>query len=215
MHHNKPIIGILGGIGSGKSFVAEQFKDFGCLVIHADELAAEAYRLPEVRETLEKWWGKEVFNESGGINRKWIAGKVFNNPPELERLEGLIHPKVRELRDRMMETMPLETKAVVWDIPLLVEVGLDKDCDVMIFVDVPETIRIERVVKTRGWTQEELSRRDKIQIPLDKKRKLATFIMSNTAGADEVRCQIRQILPKIVDEDCDSECHDGDCRRAN
>ena len=206
MYNNKPIIGILGGIGSGKSFVADQFKAFGCLVIHADELAAKAYNHPDVRHTLQEWWGTEVFHETGAVNRAFIAQKVFNNPVELDKLEKLIHPIVANLRNQLMQKMPPETQAIIWDIPLLAEIGLDKDCDYTIFVDVPDTIRLERVEKNRGWTPQELARREKIQIPLDKKRKLATFIINNTAGADEVRCQISHLLPQIVEEDRDRDC---------
>jgi dephospho-CoA kinase len=198
----KPIIGLVGGIGSGKSFVARMFADEGCMVIDSDAAVGEAYQRPEVRETLREWWGGEVLLPNGQVNRKEIARRVFSNEQERRRLEGLIHPIVAELRDEQMREGAdnPSVKAYVWDTPLLLEAGLGGQCDAIVYVDAPETERLDRVRQARGWDEGELRRREKLQMPLDKKLDMANDIVRNTAGADdEVRNQVRKALSRILD----------------
>ena len=87
----KPIIGIVGGIGSGKSFVADLFGELGCLVIKSDEQVYQVYRLPEVKQTLRDWWGVEVFDTAGEVSRPAVAKRVFNDSQQRQRLERLVH----------------------------------------------------------------------------------------------------------------------------
>lgn len=197
MFAGKPVIGIVGGIGSGKSFVARQFAELGCLVIDSDRQVAEAYGREEVKRTLRAWWGEDVLNERGEVDRKRVGRRVFANEPELRRLEGLLYPIIAEERDRMMEANR-DVVAYVWDAPMLIEAGLAERCDAVVFVEAPDEQRRERVGRTRGWSEEEWSRREKLQLPLDKKREIANYIVRNTAGAEEVRSQVREVLSRIV-----------------
>src|SRR5438034_2598695 len=88
----RPVIGIAGGIGSGKSFVARVFGQLGCYVIDSDRLVADAYRDPAVIERLRNWWGDEAVGADGSVDKPFIASKVFNNIADRQRLEQLIHP---------------------------------------------------------------------------------------------------------------------------
>jgi dephospho-CoA kinase len=197
----KPIIGLVGGIGSGKSFVAQLFADEGCMVIDSDAAVGEAYQRFLVREKLRQWWGPSVLLPNGQVNRKEIARIVFNDEEQRRRLEAMIHPIVAELRDEQMRrgADDASVKAYVWDTPLLLEAGLGGQCDAIVYVDAPEAERIERVRQARGWDEAELRRREKLQIPLDKKLDMANDIVRNTAGADEeVRNQVRKVLSRIL-----------------
>ena len=201
MFAGKPIIGLVGGIGSGKSFVANLFADEGCMVIDSDAAVTEAYQRAEVREKIRQWWGPAVLLPNGQVNRKEIAKLVFGDEQQRRRLEGLIHPIVAELRDQQMRPSAddASVKAYVWDTPLLLDAGLGTQCDAIVFVDAPEAERIERVRRTRGWDEAELRRREKLQMPLDKKLDMANDIVRNTAGADEeVRNQVRKVLSRIL-----------------
>lgn len=201
MFANKPIIGIVGGIGSGKSHVARMFGELGCLVSNADQLVTLAYQREDVKQTLKTWWGGEIFDERGNVNRAAVAGKVFANPEQLRRLEGLLHPLVAQMRDQAMAAAANDpcVLAYVWDIPLLVEVGLAERCDAVVFVDAPDEDRFQRVQRTRGWSREEWTRREKSQLPLDKKRRIANYMVRNAADADdEVRGQVREVLSRIL-----------------
>lgn len=201
MFQGKPIIGIVGGIGSGKSFIADLFGELGCLVTKSDDHVREAYRRPEVKQTLHAWWGDAVITPEGEVDRKAVAERVFNHPEELKRLEGLIHPMVGQIRDeQMLKAGPL-VKAFIWDTPLLYEVGLDEQCDAVVFVDAPLEMRQKRVREHRGWSESELLRREKSQLPLDKKRQMAQYMVSNTADQAFARRQVEAVLSRILPTD--------------
>ena len=196
----KPVIGIAGGIGSGKSFVARLFGEAGCAVIDSDAQARAAYQDSAVLETLRGWWGDGVVLPGGDINRPAVARKVFADEAERRRLEGLIHPWVAEARRREMAAAANDPQVVayVWDTPLLFEVGLDAECDAVVFVDAPQEQRLKRVRETRGWDEAELLRRQKSQWPLDKKRRISDYVVTNTTDADDARGQVRKVLSRIL-----------------
>jgi len=198
--HNKPIIGITGGIGSGKSTVARMFGEIGCLVINSDQQVQQAYQDPAVIAQIRKWWGDDVLQADGKLNKRKISDIVFHDPQERKRLEGLLHPRVAELRDRRMAEAAVDpqVKAIIWDTPLLFEAGLQDNCDAVVFVDLPPARRLERVARDRGWDEAELLRREKSQWPLDKKREISDYIVDNTADADNVRGQVREVLFRIL-----------------
>ncbi len=207
MFAGRPIIGITGGIGSGKSFVARMFGELGCLVLNADGHVREVYRRPAVKEKLRSWWGEAVLDSEGQIDRAFVARIVFDDRQELRRLESLVHPLVGEVRDMEMRNAASNAsiRAFVWDVPLLVETGLDRKCDAVVFVECPFEQRLERVGHDRGWDRNEMARREKSQMPLDKKRAVAKYIVRNTAGAAEVRHQVREVLSRILAGTSDGE----------
>jgi dephospho-CoA kinase len=196
----RPIIGIAGGIGSGKSFVARVFAELGAVVISSDDQVRDAYRQPLVKQTLRQWWGEQVLGPGGEVDRRFIAGMVFKDPAERKRLEELLHPLVHEARQKAMEQVAQDpqVKAFVWDTPLLFETGLNRQTDAVVFVDAPLEIRLQRLRQSRGWDEAELSRREKLQWPLDKKREIADYVISNTADANAVRVQVQDVLSRIL-----------------
>ncbi|MBA3272778.1 MAG: dephospho-CoA kinase [Chthoniobacterales bacterium] len=211
----KPIIGIAGGIGSGKSTVARLFAELGCLVISSDDQVRDAYEQPDVKETLTHWWGKSIFRDDGAINRRAIAEKIFADPDERKRLEGLLHPRVKQMRDAVMSGKKDDARvpAFIWDTPLLFETGLNVECDAVVFVDAPTDIRNSRLRSNRGWGESELLLREKSQLPLDKKRQMSEYVISNaadagetsepnavkSAGLEELRGQVRDVLSRILE----------------
>jgi dephospho-CoA kinase len=200
VYSGKPIIGITGGIGSGKSVVARLFGELGCLVIDSDEQAHQAYQDPDVRQTLRDWWGDKVFLPDGNVNRKAIGEKIFADSGQRKKLEGLVHPRVAMLREiAMMESAKdAQVVAYVWDTPLLFETGLNRTCDALVFVQAPEEIRFNRVKQSRGWNEAELRKRENLQWPLDKKREISDYVVDNTADAEYARGQVREVLFRIL-----------------
>lgn len=196
----KPIIGILGGIGSGKSTIAGLFGEMGCRVIGSDEQVRQAYADPHIRETIRQWWGGAAFDAAGQIHREWIAGKIFADPAWRKRLEQLLHPWVAAARDRIMAAAVNDAQvlAFVWDTPLLIEAGWDRQCDVLVFVKAPFEQRLERVRQNRGWDEDQLRKREKLQTPLDKKEKISDYVIGNTADLEFARGQVRQVLSGIL-----------------
>ncbi len=198
---------MVGGIGSGKSFVARIFGELGCLVVDSDAQVTQAYRSPAVVETIRGWWGDPVLHPDGTINRSAIAARVFADPAEKRRLENLLHPLVHAARTAEMRAGADDRQVVayVWDTPLLLEVGLGPQCDAVVFVDAPREQRLTRVRARSGWDEAELLRREKSQMPLDTKKALSDYVVTNAADAGagpsaltDLREQVRRVLSQIL-----------------
>jgi dephospho-CoA kinase len=207
MYAGKPIIGLVGGIGSGKSFVARIFGELGCLVVDSDAQVTQAYRDPAVVEAIRGWWGDQVLHPDGSINRSAIAARVFADPSEKRRLESLLHPMVHAAREVQMRAAADDPQVVayIWDTPLLLEAGLGPQCDAIVFVDVPLECRLRRVGSRSGWDEAELLQREKSQMALDSKRALADHVITNAADAGsgpsvltDLREQVRRVLSQIL-----------------
>ena len=191
---NIPVIGLVGGIGSGKSLVGSMLAEFGCLVCHSDELARSALADPAVRDELVRWWGRGVLDPSGGVDRRAVAAKVFAEPGERKRLEALVHPRIEAARRAMFAAAPPGIRALVIDAPLLLEVGLDRECDAIIYIDSPRADRLRRLADSRGWDSAELDRRESAQWPLDRKRAAAHHVVVNTGDRPALRSEVQKAL---------------------
>lgn len=179
------VIGLAGGVGAGKSAVASAFASLGCLVADSDAQARAALQRPEVVRTLVEWWGKSVLDADGGVDRSRVASIVFERPEERRRLEGLIHPLVRETRGALIDRASTEgAPAVIVDAPLLFEAGLDSECDAVVFVSAPREVRLARVARSRGWDARELDRREAAQWPVEKKRAACGYEIDNGAETE-------------------------------
>jgi dephospho-CoA kinase len=202
MYAGKPIIGLTGGIGSGKSTIAQLFADAGCMVISSDEIVRQAYKDSIIKQTLKKWWGGMVFDPDGEVDRAAVARKIFSRPEDRKKLEQLLHPYANQVRERMMQQAGEDPNIVafVWDTPLLMETGLNRMCDKVVFVDAAREDRLARVKEYRNWTEADLSERENSQLPLDKKKEISDYCISNTADADYARGQVRDTLTRILAE---------------
>ena len=201
--HSKPVIGISGGIGAGKSTVARLFGELGCCVIDSDALAHEVLQTPEVKAQIRAWLGEQVFDGDGSVNRRAVGKRVFSDPGALEKLNKILHPRVGALRAELQAKAMGDPaiKAVVWDTPLLFETVLDGECDATIFVNALAEKRLERVMASRGWTGEEVARREKMQLSLDKKAKRADYSIDNTGDVSASLRQVQRVLSQIFKEE--------------
>ena len=198
--YRKPIVGLAGGLGAGKSVVAKMLGEVGAGVIDSDALSRIELNSPEVKDILRSWWGDEVFAPTGLVDRKKVAAIVFRDPAQRHRLEALLHPRVAIRRADIMaefEKQP-RIKIVVLDSPLLYETDLDLICDAVVFVDARLELRKQRSEKTRRWSEEEITRREKAQQPLDMKQARADYICSNNSTLAALRNQVESIFALIV-----------------
>ncbi len=203
-----PIIGVAGGIASGKSLVTEQLEALGARVIVADAAAHDVLKLEEVKQAARQRWGEAIFGPEGEIERSRLGKIVFAPPPagpaELEYLEQLVHPPVRQIIRRQIEQLASDprTRAIVLDVPLLFESGWNEFCDTVIFVDAPREARLVRAA-ARGWSAEEFDRREAAQLPLDRKRSKSQVVIDNAttkqAAQAQVECFWRSLkqLPRV------------------
>lgn len=200
MRRNTPIIGLCGGIGAGKTTVAEEFARQGCCVVHSDRLNHEVLRRADVQATLRNWWGADVVTDDGAPDRRRIAEIVFADPAEKRRLEDLVYPLIGEMREakiRAVEQDPA-VKAVILDSPLLFESNLDRRCDSIVFVDASRATRLRRVQQTRGWDEAQLDQRERWQMPTESKRKRADFAVNNDGPPDRLGPQVSDILRAVT-----------------
>jgi dephospho-CoA kinase len=196
------VIGLAGGIGSGKSTVAQILSELGAGVIRSDDLAAAEINAPDVKETLREWWGPEVFTSDGSVDRRKVALVVFADASQRHRLEALLHPRVGIRRASLMAELETQSriKAIVLDSPLLYEVDLDLLCDAVLFVDADFATREARSEKSRNWPEGELARREKTQQPLDMKRARADYTVDNNSTLAALRRQVEGVFAQIVSE---------------
>lgn len=196
------IIGLLGGVASGKSFVAEKFRRLGAEVLDADRIGHEVLLLPEVRDAIRKHFGDKVFGADGEVNRKALGQIVFGPPPdgprELTILEQLTHPEIRRRLRQQAEEMAADgVPSAILDAPVMLKSGWDKICDVVVFVDAADKLRQERAV-SRGWTPAEFAAREAAQESLDVKRRRADFVIDNSGASEYTEQQIERLWRSLV-----------------
>lgn len=177
------IIGLTGGIASGKSAVAELLERLGSKVIDADRISHEILENEKVKRQIREIWGEKVF-DGGDVNRSLLARIVFDpadNREQLTRLEDITHPRIRSrILDEIESASDSRYTAIVLDVPLLFESGWDDVCDQTIFVDACDSVREKRAL-ARGWTRQEWLDRESQQMPIvDKKRKSSSIIDNST-----------------------------------
>jgi dephospho-CoA kinase len=193
-----PVIGLVGGIGSGKSAVAAILQDLGCVVSDSDRDSRSALESPEVLQAIREWWGPGVITEDGTPDRSAIAAHIFGNSDDRARLEALIHPKVHAAREHAFSAASPGTRALVIDAPLLFEAEIDGLCDAVVFVDTPEEIRLERVRSNRGWDESEWSRRESAQMSIEEKRARATMAIDNSVEIEFLRPRVEAVLNALA-----------------
>jgi dephospho-CoA kinase len=196
----KKIIGILGGIGSGKSTVAEMFGSLGCKVIDADAMAHAVLDRPDLLSELAARWGPSVRDVRGRADRNRISKIVFSEKQELDFLNQQVHPRVLEQTERMIDLYQADpdAAAIVLDMPLLLEVGWEKKCDFLVFVECSTEKRCHRIAKNAKMDPDQIKNRENFQISLDKKEEKAHYTVNNNSDKSDVAEQVAQIFSSIT-----------------
>jgi len=195
------VIGILGGVASGKSAIANEFKRHGAVVLSADDAAHEVLRFAEVKAQARERWGDSIFGPDGEIDRPALAKIVFAPTGEQERkfLEELTHARIGQLLAERLETIrgQKNVPAIVLDVPLLYETGWNEFCNVVVYVAAEQSVRQARAL-CRGWSAEEVARREATQATLGVKRAAADFVIDNSGSLEVSRAQIDQIWTDVI-----------------
>jgi dephospho-CoA kinase len=198
----KPIIGILGGIASGKSTVAAEFAKLGCKVIDADKIAKELLDEPHIKEKIVSVFGSSIVAPAGGINREKLAAIVFADADRLATLNSIVHPVVLARAQQLIEQYERQerVRALLLAMALLVEVGWAERCDRLVFVDCKPQLRAVRAKKTGIFDENQLRMRENFQISLDRKAGLADNTVDNNSGLSELARQVAEIFSYIMSE---------------
>jgi dephospho-CoA kinase len=193
---SKPVVGLIGGIGSGKSQVAAAFARHGARVISGDTLAHEALRQPEIRDRVAGRLGKGILDERGEIDRRRLAAVVFADPAERKVLEEMVHPWIkRRIREEVTaaEADP-KVPLIVFDAAIMLEAGWDDVCDRLVYVDAPRELRLRRVAGQRGWTATEVEAREGAQLALTAKAARADHALDNSTTREHLCRQVDDLL---------------------
>ena len=191
------LVGLTGGVATGKSTVAKIFKQCGAVVIDADELARDVVNPGKVAwREIVKTFGKTVLNPDRTINRRALGAIVFRSRAKLRRLERIIHPRVAREQARLTrQAARNDPKAVViYDVPLLFEVGIDKRVDETIVVTADRETQISRLKKRNSLSRAEAIRRIRSQMPLAKKIQRASHVLQGTLPRPSLRRQVDRLL---------------------
>jgi dephospho-CoA kinase len=198
--NTKPVIGLLGGIGSGKSSVASILADLGCAVIDADQMARGVLDDEGVINAVKAVFGSDILTSEGGINRSKLAEKAFSDAAVLERLTAIVHPPVLEQAEKLLaEYLVIPgISAIVLDVPLLMETNWHKRCDVLVFVDSDASIRQQRVSQKGRFSADQIKKRENFQISLEKKEEVAQYIIQNNSDLSDLADQVAQVYSAIM-----------------
>lgn len=193
-------VGLTGNIAAGKSTVAAAWRRLGATVVDADELARRAVeRGTPALAAIHAEWGDAVLEADGALDRAALRRIVFDDPEARERLEGIVHPAVSALREEAYrEAEARGERVVVADIPLLFEVGLAGEFDVVVLVDAPEETRLIRLVGDRGLEPDEARRMIAAQMPSALKRARADFVIENTGSVPEVERRAAEVWEALT-----------------
>lgn len=185
------VIGLVGAIGAGKSTVARRFAERGALLIGGDEAGHEVLTRPEIAAEVQRRFGANVANADGSIHRGRLGALVFADAGKLRQLEELVHPAIGVLLAQQVATAKKTPNVplIIVDAAVMLEAGWNGFCDRLVFVDAPRPLRLERLHQGRGWTADELTRRENAQWPLDKKKALAHVVLFN--DGDLAHCHAR------------------------
>ena len=198
----KPIIGILGGICSGKSTVAAEFAKLGCKVIDADKIAKNLLDREDIKGIIADLFGGSIIDPAGKIDSRKLADIVFADTEKLSSLNEIIHPLVLSRAEQLIEeyNRQNDVKAIVLDMPLLAEVGWDKRCDRLIFVDCGRQNRLNRARKLGVFKEKQLKIREKFQISLDKKLAIADNLIDSNSCLPALAKQVTGIFSCIMNK---------------
>jgi dephospho-CoA kinase len=192
----KPVIGLVGGIGSGKSLVAAAFAKHGGRVISGDVLGHEALRQPDLKQRIVEHWGAGVLDSQGEIDRRSLGAIVFADPEERRKLEAIVHPYIkRRLTEEVAAAQKdAEVTIIVVDAAIMLEAGWSGACDRILFIEAPREARLQRLGQQRGWSAKDLDAREEAQLPLGEKRAQADAVIDNSGAPEHVQEQVERVL---------------------
>lgn len=195
-------VGLTGGIGSGKSTVAQLLQEHGAVVIDADAISRQlTAKGSPVLDQIRDAFGTHVLTDTGELDRAALAKIVFDDETARERLNSIVHPAVRQESARLVdEAARAETFSgvVVQDIPLLVETGQADSFDGVIVVEAPESVRIDRLVTARGMKEDDARSRIRSQATDDQRRAVATWIIDNSGDRETTTAQVATLWDELT-----------------
>ncbi|KHE94005.1 MAG: dephospho-CoA kinase [Candidatus Scalindua rubra] len=194
------VIGITGGIASGKSTIAEMLKSSGADLIDADKICHELINTKDIALEITKRWGSHLLDNHGKIKRDVLAEIVFSDRKEVSALNRIVHPKaIKQIKSKIAELhAKTSTKAIVLDAALLVESNLIDICDIVLFVDTEKNRCKTRVLNSRNWPLDEIAKREKFQGLIPQKREISDVIINNNHSKEDTLNQVKDFWCQFI-----------------
>ena len=194
------MIGIAGGIASGKSTIAEMLESLGADIINADKICHRLINTKDIACKITKRWGDHMLDDHGKVKRHMLAEIVFSEREEVSALNSIIHPKaIKEIKSRVAKLqVEAATKAIVIDAALVVESNLIDICDIMLFVDTKKNTCKTRVQNSRKWPLDEITKREKFQGLLQQKREIADVVINNNHSKEDTLYQVKDFWYQFI-----------------
>ena len=186
------IIGLTGGIATGKSEASKIFKNMGCFIVDADKIAKElTVKGSPALQKIEESFGKDILTANGSLNRKKLAGLIFSDKGAKLQLERILHVYIiQKINEIVAEKY--DQADIIIDAPLLFEVGLDRICDKVVVIYAKHSIQMERFIKRDKISRNEAEKRIAVQMPIEEKMLLANMVIDNSFSIDELEKNIKK-----------------------
>lgn len=191
------IIGLTGGIATGKSEASKIFKKLGCYIIDADKISKQlTAKGSDVLKKIVESFGTDILTKKGSLNRKKLGRLIFNNKGAKLQLERILHvyilKKINEIVAKKYKNVD-----IIIDAPLLFEVGLDRICDKVVVIYANYSLQLKRFMKRDKLSKTEAEQRIYVQMPMEEKMMLATVVIDNSFTLKDLNKNIKQIYPKF------------------
>jgi len=191
------VVGVTGGIGSGKSAATAEFEKLGITVVDADVVPRQVV-MPGTPclQAIAEHFGNQLLTEGGELNRKALRQRVFSNPEEKEWLNKLLHPAIRQ--ELISQLEQADSPYVILSAPLLLENGLEKYCQRVLVVDVPESLQISRTIQRDNSPKSEVEAIMKAQLSRDERLKRANDVLNNDGSLEQLEQQVLQLHQRYL-----------------
>lgn len=193
------IIGVTGGMGSGKSLASRMFGELGAIVIEADKVGKKLYSIdPTLKNKIVEAFGNDILDDSGEVSFKKLAAVAFKNSLSVGLLNSITHPFIKiAIREKIIE-LAISHDVIVVDAALLYEGELLYSVDYIITVTAPEELRVKRVVDSGRFSEEEVRKRMALQLPEKEKADRADYVITNVGTIEELRAKVEDVYNKIM-----------------
>ncbi len=193
---NKPVVGLIGAIGAGKSTAGRMLTHLGGCVVDCDKLGHAALDRDDVKRQLSDRWGERVLNPDGTVNRRAVAAVVFADPAERAALEAIVFPVIRALAEHDIARAGADAgcRFIALDAAVLLEAGWHDACNKIIYLDAPRDTRLARLLARSGWGAHDLAARESAQWPADTKKARADAVVCNDGTPEALSAELARLV---------------------